>query len=100
MTDTKTNATQSLSPASIQLDKLNSNILYMGLEIKPKYLLGPTNKYFPLIFAIFVRLYPEVYPKHFLNLFAYIPCQSQHHLKLVIPKDASFGLGNRSKIGP
>lgn len=48
VTDTKTNATQSLSPASIQLDKLNSNILYMGLEIKPKYLLGVNQQILPI----------------------------------------------------
>lgn len=48
VTDTKTNATQSLSPASIQLDKLNSNILYMGLEIKPKYLLGANQQILPI----------------------------------------------------
>ncbi|MGE8380463.1 MAG: tyrosine/phenylalanine carboxypeptidase domain-containing protein, partial [Sphingobacterium sp.] len=48
VTDSKTNATQSLSPASIQLDKLNSNILYMGLEIKPKYLLGANQQILPI----------------------------------------------------
>ncbi|WP_245935787.1 flavohemoglobin expression-modulating QEGLA motif protein [Sphingobacterium athyrii] len=48
VTESKTNATQSLSPASIQLDKLNSNILYMGLEIKPKYLLGTNQQILPI----------------------------------------------------
>lgn len=48
VTDSKTNATQSLSPASIQLDKLNSNIFYMGLEIKPKYLLGSNQQILPI----------------------------------------------------
>lgn len=48
MTDSKSSATQSLSPASVQLDNLNSNILYMGLEIKPKYLLGSNQQILPI----------------------------------------------------
>jgi len=48
LTDSKTNATQSLSPSSVQLDNLNTNIFYMGLEIKPKYLLGINQQILPI----------------------------------------------------
>ncbi len=48
LTDSKTNATQSLSPSSIQLDNLNTNIFYMGLEVKPKYLLGVDQQILPI----------------------------------------------------